>query len=94
MKAKNLSEAKTLLDLPNVGPATARDLIRLGIRRPLDLKGREPRQLYDELCHLSGVRQDPCVFDVFAAAIDFVEGAPARPWWHYSSRRKKARISL
>lgn len=88
MKARTIAGARRLTDVPNVGPATARDLERLGILRPLDLRGRDPRALYDELCALTGARQDPCVLDVFTAAIDFAEGAPARPWWAYSPRRK------
>ncbi len=87
MKARTLAEAKRLTDLPNVGPATARDLERLGIRTPSELRGRDPRALYDALCRLTGERQDPCVLDVFTAAVDFAEGAPATPWWVYSARR-------
>lgn len=88
MKAKTIDEAKELTDLPNVGPAMARDLEQLGIRSPLDLKGRDPRALYDALCRRTGTRHDPCVLDVFAAVVDFAEGAPAKPWWAYSPRRK------
>ncbi len=89
-KARTIDEAKRLTDLPNVGEATARDLEHLGIHAPRELIGRDANALYDALCHLSGARHDPCVLDVLAAAIDFAEGAPARPWWVYSRRRKQA----
>ena len=44
--------------------------------------------LYDALCRLDGVRHDPCVRDVFAAAVDFAEGGPPRPWWAFTPGRK------
>lgn len=82
-----------LEDLPNVGPATARDLQLLGIRRPSQLVGKDPYRLYDRLCERTGVRQDPCVYDVFISVVRYMEGAPARPWWHYTTERKRALAS-
>ena len=78
----------TLRQMPNVGPAMERDLRLLGIAKPSDLAGRDPLVLYRELERKTGTRQDPCVLDTFLAAIDFAEGAPARPWFHYTARRK------
>lgn len=77
-----------LEDLPNVGPATAADLRRLGITRPSQLAGADPLQLYTRLCEATGARQDPCVLDVFISVVRFMEGAPARPWWAYTAERK------
>ncbi len=85
MKTK---EIRTLTDIPNIGPAMAEDLRLLGIDQPAQLPGCDPLQMYDDLCRLSGTRQDPCVIDVFIAAVRFMEGAPARPWWHYTAERK------
>jgi predicted flap endonuclease-1-like 5' DNA nuclease len=78
-----------LEDLPNVGPAIAADFVRLGIRTPRELAGRDPYVLYDELNRITGTRQDPCVLDTFIAAVRFMEGAPARPWWKYTAERKR-----
>ncbi|HEY4948323.1 MAG TPA: helix-hairpin-helix domain-containing protein [Acidimicrobiales bacterium] len=78
-----------LQSMPNVGPATAEDLIRLGIRRPDGLIGRDGDHLYAELCRLDGRRHDPCVRDVLAAAIAFAEGGPPRPWWEFTPARKE-----
>jgi hypothetical protein len=44
--------------------------------------------LYQSLCAVTGQRQDPCVLDTFMAAIDFMRGAPAAPWWNYTAQRK------
>ncbi|KAB2891681.1 MAG: mitomycin resistance protein [Desulfobulbaceae bacterium] len=87
-KSRTREDVATLTDIPNVGPATARDLRRLGIEEPEQLRGRDPFQLYDSLCSLTGRRHDPCVIDVFIAAVRFIEGAPARPWWEYTAERK------
>lgn len=79
----------TLEDIPNVGPSLAADLRRVGIDRPRKLVGRDPYALYYTLCDATGERQDPCVLDVFISAVRFMEGAPARPWWHYTAERKR-----
>jgi predicted flap endonuclease-1-like 5' DNA nuclease len=76
-----------LQEILNVGRRTAEDLRRLGITEVAQPAGRDPQALYDELSRLTGVRQDPCVRDVFAAAVDFADGKPARPWWEYSRER-------
>jgi len=83
------SRVTVLEDLPNVGPAIAADFRRLGIRTPAALKGRDPYALYAALNRVTGQRHDPCVLDTFIAVVRFVDGAPARPWWHYTAERKE-----
>jgi hypothetical protein len=83
------SRVTVLEDLPNVGPAIAADFRRLGIRTPAALKGRDPYALYAALNRVTGRRHDPCVLDTFIAVVRFVDGAPARPWWHYTAERKE-----
>jgi hypothetical protein len=78
-----------LEDLPNVGPSLAANLRRVGIDRPRKLVGRDPYALYRALCDVTGARHDPCVLDVFISAVRFMEGAPRRPWWHYTAERKR-----
>jgi hypothetical protein len=86
---KAARRVERLEDLPNVGPSTAGDLRSLGITRPAQLVGRDPYVMYDHLCARTGVRQDPCVYDVFLSVVRYMEGAPARPWWHYTTERKR-----
>jgi len=81
---------RTLTDLPNVGPAVAADLRRLGIDSPEQLKGRDAFALYDQLCAITGRRQDPCVIDVFLSITRFMDGDEARPWWAYTAECKAA----
>ena len=86
---KRPRSVERLEDLPNVGPATAGDLRSLGITRPAQLLGQDPYAIYDRLCEQTGARQDPCVYDVFISVVRYMEGAPARPWWHYTPERKR-----
>lgn len=74
--------------LPNVGVATAEDLVRLRVRSIKDLARRNPFTLYRQLCTLDAARHDPCCIDVFMAAVDFAKTGQKRPWWHYTKERK------
>lgn len=79
----------TLTDLPNIGRASAADLQLLGIKTPNDLINCDAFQLYDNLCHITQAKHDPCVIDVFISVIRFMQGEPARPWWEYTAERKQ-----
>ena len=90
MKTKVRRIDMTVLeDLPNIGPAIAADFVRLGIRTPRALAGRDPYALYDELNRVTGTRHDPCLLDTFISAVRFMDGAPAKPWWKYTAERKR-----
>lgn len=89
MKAATPAQVRRFEDIPNVGPRTADDFRRLGVRVPRDLAGRDPYALYRRLIKVTGIHQDPCVCDVFIAAVRFMEGAAPRPWWHYTPERKR-----
>jgi hypothetical protein len=82
-----------LRQLPNIGPAMARMLTRLGVGQPDDLRGRDPGQLFERLCEIDGRRHDPCVLDTLTAVVEYANGGPARPWWFYSRRRKAGSTS-
>jgi len=76
-------------DLPNIGPASAKDFALLGYKHPAELRGTDPRALYDALCRISGTYQDPCVLDVFMSVVDFLDGNPPKPWWQFTEARKQ-----
>jgi hypothetical protein len=80
-----------LEDLPNVGPAVARYLRRVGVGDPQDLAGRDPYEMYEELCRLTGQHFDPCLLDTFIAAVRFMAGEEAKSWWEYTAERKRER---
>jgi hypothetical protein len=77
-----------LEQVPNVGPAVAADLRLLGVAKPADLVGRDPYAMYEELCRVTGKRHDPCLLDTFIAAVRFMGGEPAKPWWAFTAELK------
>lgn len=78
-----------LTDIPNVGKRVGRDLLMLGVKKISDLKKKDPYKMYLALCKKTKVRHDPCLLDVFMAAVDYANGAPKTPWWFYTPERKK-----
>jgi len=93
-----MNSAKTddrkLLELVSVGKKMCADFEMMGIHTVAELARREPAQLYRELCRRTGQRQDPCVLDVFHAAVAQARD-PRLPlekcqWWYWSRVRKAA----
>lgn len=78
-----------LTDLPNIGPAMAADLVRLGITQPAQLVGMCPHELYERLCTVTNARHDPCVLDVFISVTRFMSGEAPLPWWCFTAERKQ-----
>lgn len=78
-----------LEELPNVGRAVAADFRRLGIGTPDEIRGRDPYMLYHDLCRATHALVDPCMLDTFIAVVRYVDGGPAKPWWHYTAERKR-----
>jgi len=78
--------------LISVGPAIERGFHLLGIHSIAQLAKRNPRKMYDNLCELTGERQDICCLDVFEAAVAQARD-PQLPteqcqWWYWSRKRK------
>ena len=82
-------KVQTLTDLPNIGVSMAKDLRLIGIDTPDDLQGKDPFELYKNLCEKIGTRQDPCVLDTFMSITDFMNGGEPKVWWEYTQKRKK-----
>ncbi len=80
-------------ELPNIGPAMAADFRRIGLNHPTELVGKDPFILYDTLCKKTGTRHDPCVIDVFIAAVRYMEGGRAQPWWAFTKERKETLLN-
>jgi hypothetical protein len=88
-KAGAAQDVATLEDIPNVGPAIAADLRKLGFTQPDDLAGRDPYALYEDLGEKTGQRHDSCLLDTFIAAVRYMAGEPKKPWWAYTAERKR-----
>ena len=89
MKTVSRAEIIDVQQIPNIGPSIAAKLRLIGVLSPNDLLGKDPYRLYDDLCQVTGVHQDPCVIDVFIAAVRFMAGETATPWWKYTPERKR-----
>ena len=89
MKSASRADITDLQQIPNIGPSIAANLRRIGITSPHELLGKDPYAMYDELCRITGTRHDPCLLDVFIAAVRFMGGEPAKPWWKYTPERKQ-----
>jgi len=89
MKAATIDKAVRLEDIPNIGKQIAVDLRTLGFAQPADLRQQDPYAMYDRICAITGIRQDPCLLDTFIAAVRFADGGPAVPWWAYTAERKR-----
>ena len=63
---------KRFTDLPNIGPAGAKDFELLGFKEPGELVGADPLKLYEALCAATGFRQDPCVLDTLMSVTQFL----------------------
>ena len=83
---------RRLEDLISIGPAMLRDFELLRIRSVAQLARQNPKRLYKRLNRLIGQRQDPCVLDVFCAAVAQAKNRrlPAEQceWWYWSRKRK------
>jgi Pathogenicity locus len=84
---------KRLQDLVSIGPAMLRDFQLLGVRSVTALAREEPQEMYNRLCEVTGEQQDPCVLDVFTAAVaqarDPYLPPEQRQWWYWTRERKR-----
>jgi hypothetical protein len=79
---------KKLQDLKNVGKATLQDLHLLGIYSVSDLSHHDATELFQKLEKVTNKRQDPCVWDVFAAIIHEATIGEPTTWWSWTPKRK------
>jgi hypothetical protein len=84
---------RQLGDLISIGPAMLRDFKLLRIGSVAQLARQNPQRLYDRLSRVTGQRQDPCVLDVFCAAVAQARNrrlaAEQCQWWYWSRKRKQ-----
>lgn len=86
--AKKTIAFDKLESLPNVGVAIAAKLRLLGYKKPSELEGEDPYDMFKKLCELTGKYQDPCLLDVFISTVSFCNGNPPKPWWEFTKERK------
>lgn len=93
MSQQNLVKSKILKELqviPDVGKSISLDLWNLGIKKVADLKGRNPKTLYNRSNKLVGVKQDPCLLYVFRCAVYFASEKrlvkEKLNWWYWKDK--------
>ncbi len=84
------SSLKELQTIPGIGPAIARYLYDIGIRKVTDLISANPEKLYDKLNAFEGARQDRCLLYVFRCAVYFASHKKHDPeklkWWNWKDK--------
>lgn len=85
---------RALQDLISVGPVTRRLLNSMGVNTVAELALRNPEMLFREVCRKRRKQEDPCLLDVFHAAVAQARN-PHLPleqccWWYWSRVRKTA----
>ena len=83
-----------LAELRNVGPAMLRDFEMLGITSVDELASCDADELHQRLQEKTGQRQDPIVWDVFAATIHQARTGEALNWWAFTPVRKARKAAI
>lgn len=80
-----------LLRIPGVGEKTAEDLRLLGVAKVDDLIGKDPEDLFKELCIIEGRKMDRCLLYVFRCAVYFANEQTHDPvklkWWNWKEKK-------
>ena len=80
----------TLLEIPGVGKTIAQDLQRLGIHNIIDLKHKNPEQLYKKHCQQKGYQVDRCMLYVFRCAVYYASHKKHNQnllkWWNWKDK--------
>lgn len=81
------TDVKNLQKIPNVGKAIEKYFNIIGINSPMQLIGKDPYQMYNELCDSTHQKHDRCVIDVFISAVRYLEGSHPKNWWEFIKER-------
>jgi hypothetical protein len=84
------SALKEFRTIPGVGRSIAEDFWNLGLRKVSDLRSRNPRRLYEQLCRFQGAHVDRCMLYVMRFAVYFASTAKPKSellkWWNWKDR--------
>jgi hypothetical protein len=86
-KNKVLKEFRTI---PSIGKACSVDLWNMGLRSIKDLKGQNPKILYDKLNTITGIKHDICMLYTFRCAVYYATEEDHEneklKWWYWKDR--------
>ncbi len=81
---------QSLQIIPGVGPKLAKKFYDIGIQRISDLKGKNPEELYSQICVNHGIQIDRCVLYVCRSSVYFAETENPDPeklkWWYWKDK--------
>lgn len=89
----NSTAIKELTLIPGVGKSIANDLVNIGIYCIDDLKGMDPKKLFDQSNKFANCIQDRCLLYVFRCAVYFAETPKdtqeneKRKWWNWKDKK-------
>jgi len=93
MNQQELLKSKVLKELqviPGIGKSISIDLWDIGIRKISDLKGKNPKSLYNRSNKLVGIKQDACLLYVFRCAVYFASEKrlvkEKLNWWYWKDK--------
>ena len=86
-------QIKEFTKIPGVGKSIAQNFIDLGFSAVSELRGKDPQQLFEDLCTLKNERIDRCVLYVFRGAVYFAGREEHDPellkWWNWQDKNLK-----
>ena len=81
---------QSLQIIPGVGPKLAKLFFNIGIKSIVDLKKKNPEELYSKICAEQGIQVDRCVLYVCRSSIYFAETENPDPdklkWWYWKDK--------
>jgi hypothetical protein len=90
---KKRVSSDALTGIPYVGASIASDFRRIGILKVSDLRGRNPEEMYNNICAVQGCQVDRCVLYVCLSAVYFSENPNPDPeklkWWNWTNKNGK-----
>jgi spore coat polysaccharide biosynthesis protein SpsF (cytidylyltransferase family) len=82
-----MDNLKKLQQIPGIGPKLSKEFFDIGIKDILDFKGKNPEDLYSQICKRQGIKVDKCVLYVCRSAVYFSESNNPDPektkWWNW-----------
>jgi len=85
------SAKNDLTQIPYVGNSIANDFKRIGITKISDLQGKNPEELYSQICAMQGHRIDRCLLYVCRSSVYFAENKNPDPeklkWWNWKDKK-------
>jgi hypothetical protein len=91
MMKKTAKAGNELTKIPYVGKAIAQDFKNIGIKCIQDLKGKNPEDLYMQICTYEGMQIDRCLLYVCRSAVYCAENPNPDPekvkWWNWKDKK-------